>query len=180
MTWTIRFVICVSLLALVGCAGNHDPHEGGLFGGIAGLGGGSYKSRVEERESRLAQLRATQRELDTEKGQLETQRSEAYARVQQDRAQTQAMQADLNALDKQVKALTTKQGADQTRVAELQKRLATLKADTGQVQSSLDALEGSGLGDTEVDLRRKQLETQRNALRKEYDLLMKLQMELAQ
>jgi hypothetical protein len=44
----------------------------------------------------------------------------------------------------------------------------------------LDDLEGSGLGDTDMDLRRKQLETQRNALRKEYDLLMKMQMELAQ
>lgn len=180
MTRIVRFLICAILLLGVGCAGNHDPREGGFFGGVAGLGGGGYKDRVAEREARLAELRATQRELDVEKGQLETQRSEAMTRVQQDRAMVQSMQADLNALEKQTKTLTTKQGADQKRVAELQKRLDTLKAGMQEQQSSLDALEGSGLGDTDVDLRRRQLESQRNALRKEFDLLMKLQTELAQ
>jgi hypothetical protein len=65
-------------------------------------------------------------------------------------------------------------------VAELQKRLADLKKGMNKQESSLDDLEGSSLGDSDVDLRRKQLEAQRNALRKEYDLLMKMQMELAQ
>jgi hypothetical protein len=90
------------------------------------------------------------------------------------------MQADIAALEKKTKALASKQGVDQTRVAELQKRLAGLKAGMNKQESSLDALEGSGLGDADTDLRRKQLESQRDALRKEYDLLMKMQMELAQ
>ena len=55
-----------------------------------------------------------------------------------------------------------------------------LKGKMNQQASSLDDLEGSGLGDADMDLRRKQLEKQRDALRKEYDLLMKMQMELAQ
>jgi chromosome segregation ATPase len=164
----------------VGCSGQHDPRTGGFFGGVAGLGGGGYKDRVAEREARLAELRATQSQLDAEKGQLETQKSEAQARVQQDQAKVDAMQADIAALEKKTKALASKQGVDQTRVAELQKRLAGLKAGMNKQESSLDALEGSGLGDADTDLRRKQLEAQRDALRKEYDLLMKMQMELAQ
>ncbi len=175
-----RLLIIVLLMAAMGCAGSHDPREGGFFGGVAGLGGGSYKSRVEEREARLEELRATQRDLDMETGQLETRKSAVQAQVDQDRTRVKAMQADIADLEKKNKALTTKQGADQKRVAELQQRTKDLKTKVNQQQSSLDALEGSGLGDTEMDLRRQQLESQRDALRKEYDLLMKMQMELSQ
>ena len=90
------------------------------------------------------------------------------------------MQAEITELEKKTKALAAKQGADQKRVAELRKRTAALKKQMGKQSSALDALEGSGLGDEEMDLRRKQMEQQRDALRKEYDLLMKMQMELAQ
>lgn len=174
-------IFCLSLTMLAACAGgDHNPREGGFFGGVAGLGGGSYKNRVAEREARLEQLRATQRELDTEKGQLETQKATVQAQVEQDRALVQAMQSEVADLEKKAKTLSAKQGADQQRVDELQQRIKSLKSQVGKQKSSLDELEGSGLGDADMDLRRKQLEAQRDALRKEYDLLMKMQMELAQ
>lgn len=175
-----RLLMIGLLLASMGCTGSHDPREGGFFGGVAGLGGGSYKNRVAEREARLEELRATQSELDTEKSQLENRKTTVQAQVEQDRAMVRAMQSDIADLETKNKTLAARQGADQKRVAELQQRTRDLKTKVGQQQSSLDALEGSGLGDTEADLRRKQLESQRDALRKEYDLLMKMQMELAQ
>lgn len=174
------FFICACLMLLVGCAGSHDPREGGFFGGVAGLGGGSYKDRVAEREARLEELRSTQRQLDVETTQLEQQKSATQARIQQDRALVKNLQNEISSLDKQAKSLASTQGTNQKRVTELQERIKKLKSQTTQVESSLDDLEGSGLCDTDMDLRRKQLETQRNALRKEYDLLMKMQMELAQ
>ena len=163
-----------------GCAGkDYDPREGGFFGGVAGLSSGGYKDRVQEREARLEQLRATQQQLAAEQIGLEGQKSAALAQVGKDKGKVSSMQAEIAALEKKSTALAKKEGADKGRIAELQKRTAELKKQMARQSTSLDALEGSGLGDQEVDLRRKQLEQQRNALRREYELLMKMQMELA-
>jgi chromosome segregation ATPase len=180
MRTAILISILLAAMLLGGCAGQHDPRTGGFFGGVAGLGGGSYKDRVAEREARLAELRNTQRELESEKGQLESQKSAAQAQLDKDQARVKAMQTEIAALDKKTKSLAAKDGADKQRVADLQKRVTDLKGKMNKQASSLDDLEGSGLGDADMDLRRKQLEAQRDALRKEYDLLMKMQMELAQ
>lgn len=180
MRTAILIPMLLAAMLLGGCAGQHDPRTGGFFGGVAGLGSGGYKDRVAEREARLEELRATQRELDAEKGQLETQKSAAQALVDKDQARVKAMQAEIAALDKKTKSLSAQGGTDAQRVADLQKRVADLKGKMNRQASSLDDLEGSGLGDADMDLRRRQLEKQRDALRKEYDLLMKMQMELAQ
>lgn len=180
MRQILTIFICIWLIFLTGCAGNHDPRTGGFFGGMAGLGSGSYKDRVAQREARLEEVRATQSQLDAETIQLEKQKSATQARIAQDRNLVKNMQKDIADLEKQAQSLSAQEGANQQRVTELQQRIARLKSQMTEQQSSLDALEGSGLGDTDLDLRRKQLESQRNALRKEYDLLMKMQMELAQ
>jgi chromosome segregation ATPase len=176
------FVIMIFLAGMLGgCAGvDQDPRSGGILGGISGLSSGSYDNRVKDREARLEQLRATQRELDAEKGQLEEQKSAAYAKVAKDQDRVNTMQSEITQLEKKSKALAAQQGTDKQRVAELDKRVKALKSRMGQQSSDLDALEGSGLGDADIDLRRKQLEKQRDALAREYDLLMKMQMELVQ
>lgn len=178
---SIAWILVVAgLMVLAGCAGgNHDPRQGGFFGGVAGLGGGGYKDRVAEREARLDELRAVQQELDVEQSQLESRKSAVQAQVDQDRAKVAAMRDDIAALEKKASALSARQGADRKRVDELRQRITALKSKVGRQQASLDDLEGSGQGDSDVDLRRRQLEAQRDALRKEYDLLMKMQMELA-
>lgn len=176
-------VVLMMLVAglLGGCAsGDQDPRTGGLLGGISGLSSGSYENRVKEREARLQQLRATQSQLDAEKGQLEQQQSAAYAKVAKDQSEVDVMQSDIARLEKSASKLSAQQGADQQRVAELQQRIAALNGQMGKQASALDALEGSGLGDADVDLRRKQLEKQRDDLAREYELLMKMQVELVQ
>ncbi|SHO52110.1 hypothetical protein [Desulfopila aestuarii] len=176
-------VVLMMLVAglLGGCAsGDQDPRSGGLLGGISGLSSGAYENRVKEREARLQQLRATQSQLDAEKGQLEAQKSTAQAQLDKDQARVKAMQSEIAALDKKTKSLAAMEGTDKQAVADLQKRVSDLKGKMNRQASSLDDLEGSGLGDEDLDLRRTQLEKQRDALRKEYELLMKMQMELAQ
>ena len=174
-------VLVLSTILFGGCAGkDYDPGQGGFFGGLAGLSSGSYENRVQEREARLEQLRATRDHLNDEKARLDDRKSQAQARLAEDQDRVKTMQADITELEKKTKALAAKQGADQKRVEGLRKRTAALKKQMGKQSSALDALEGSGLGDEEMDLRRKQMAQQRDALRKEYDLLMKMQMELAQ
>lgn len=172
--------IVLGATVLSGCANvSTDPREGGFFGGVSGINSGTYDARVRERDERLAQVRETQRALEQETGQLESQKSATARQVEADRVRVQKLNADVAALDKRVKTLSAQEGADQKRVKELQTRLDTLKRQMGQQTSALDALEGSGLGDAETDLRRQQLEKQRDGLRREYELLMKMQLELA-
>lgn len=180
MSTTIRLAAAAAALALAGCANlSDDPREGGFLGGLSGLSSGTYEARVSEREDRLAQLRETQRGLETERTQLETRKSGVDRQVAAERTRVKKLDADIAGLEKKVGTLKTQQGTDGKRVGELQSRLAELKRKSAQQTSALDALEGSGLGDAETDLRRTQLEEQRRALQREYDLLMKMQLELA-
>ena len=175
-----HLAVAAAVAALAGCANlSTDPREGGFLGGVSGLNSGAYEARVVEREDRLAQLRETQRGLESERTQLETHRSDVDRQVAAERVRVKKLDADVVGLEKKVGTLKTKQGTDGKRVGELQSRLAELKRKTAQQTSALDALEGSGLGDAETDLRRTQLEEQRRALQREYDLLMKMQLELA-
>ncbi|MDX9717871.1 hypothetical protein [Thauera sp. AutoDN2] len=180
MSATIRLAAAAAAVALTGCANlSTDPREGGFLGGVSGLSSGAYEARVVEREDRLAQLRETQRGLEMERTQLESRKSDAGRQLAAERARVKKLDADIAGLEKKVGTMTTQQGADAQRVGELQSRLAELKRKSAQQTSALDALEGSGLGDAETDLRRSQLEEQRRALQREYDLLMKMQLELA-
>lgn len=156
-----------------------DPREGGLLGGLSGISSGTYEARVSEREDRLKRLREMQADLDAEKGQLEAQQSAMHRQLQVDRARLQRLDTDIVALQKKVDGLVDAQGQDRQRVNELQSRLDALKSGMSQQRSALDALEGDASGDGQADLRRKQLEAQRSALQHEYELLMKMQLELA-
>lgn len=171
--------VIVSLL--VACADMpSDPREGGFFGGVAGLSSGAYESRVRDREDRLADLRATQSLLETERDTLEGRKQAASQALAAERARASQLKADVSKLDREVASLTQRQGMDKKRLLELQTRMGALKKQSAHQMSALDALEGSGVGGTEADLKRAQLESQRKALQREYDLLLKMQLELAQ
>ncbi len=177
---SIRVAALTAALWLAGCANmSTDPREGGFFGGVSGLNSGAYDERLREREARLAQMRETQRALETETGQLQARKSAVHQQVRADQIRLNQLNTDISGLEQKVGSLSRQQGADPKRAAELKTRLETLKRQSTQQQSALNALEGSGLGDAEMDLRRRQLEEQRTALRREYELLMKMQLELA-
>ncbi len=174
---------CITLLflcALTACATTStDPREGGLAGGISGLSSGAYDERVREREDRLAELRATQAALDAESRELEAAQAERQRLVDAERAELARLNADIETLHNTVEGLSAQLGETDARVVDIQQRLAQLQRDMADQQSSLDALEGTGIGDTDEDLRRRQLIQQRDALRREFDLLMELSLELA-
>jgi chromosome segregation ATPase len=174
-------VAVLAALGLVACAApSSDPREGGLVGGIAGLGSsGAYQERVRTREERLAALRATQESLEGERRALEASQREWEAQLAAERAQLEQLDAELAALSEQVDGLMTQRAASDTRLAALRERLGRLQAAQRTQQSALDALEGSGLGGSNEDLRRRQLVAQRDALREEFELLLQLSLELA-
>jgi chromosome segregation ATPase len=179
-------VLVVSMLVsglAGGCANAPtDPREGGLAGGLAGLQSGAYEARVREREERLERLRAVQAELETERAELDALQQTREQQVAAERARLRQMDTEVADLSRSVDDLAGRYGNGDQRIRDLQARLAALQGGMRQQQSSLDALEGIGPGggsDPAVDLRRQQLEEQRRALEREYQMLLDLSLELA-
>lgn len=172
-------VLGLGLLVLGGCASSTDPREGGFFGGVQGLGSGAYDARLKERDDRLATLRETQAELSGERATLEASQLAAEEALEQERAEYARLERDIDGLERRLAELKKTRGAQDSRVADLQSRLDSLQQDMNKQSNALDALEGSGMPDDAMEQRRRELLAQREALRKEYDLLMSLTMDLA-
>lgn len=169
----------LAALLLGGCASSGDPREGGLVGGIQGITGGGYEQRVRDREARLAALHDTQGELVQERESLDRSRDEAERQLAMETRRLSELQGDVSQLRSELNRLAADQGAQDSRVAGLRERLDSLQAGMDRQQGALDALEGSGVSDSELDRRRRELLAQREALREEYDLLMSLTLDLA-
>jgi chromosome segregation ATPase len=178
------FVVSLfSVGLLVGCANQPtDPREGGLLGGITGLQTGAYDARVREREDRLESMRAIEQQLAAERTDLDAQRATRQQQVAAERRRLAELNTEVASLSKTVDELAAQHGTGDERVRELQGRIQALQGDMKRQQSGLDALEGMGAGggaDPAVELRRRQLEDQRKALQREYELLLQLSLELA-
>ncbi len=156
-----------------------DPREGGLLGGMSGLQSGAYERRVQDREARLAEMRAVQQDLERDQGTLAQRYDTLSRQVAEDQTRLTRLNSEIAGLDRNIDQLATRHGSEDKRVQTLRTRVTELKRQASRQQSSLDALEGSGVGDADTELRRRQLEEQRNALQREYELLMQLSLELA-
>jgi chromosome segregation ATPase len=162
-----------------GCASSTDPREGGFFGGVQGLQSGAYEERVQSREESLDRLRTLQTKLNAEQSALGTEKRSLEEEIALERQNLIDMEQEVVGLEQ---ALDTYQAGDsqkQQQINKLRSRLAKLKTTMQEQTSALDALEGSGTGNRDQDLRRKQLEEQRRALQEEFELLMDLSLELS-
>ncbi len=162
-----------------GCASSTDPREGGFFGGVHGLQSGVYAERVQTREESLNRLRALQQELDVEQAELEGQKASLEKELALERQSLAALDREVTGLEQSMETFQADDVQQKRQVQELQSRLDELKSNMQAQTSALDALEGSGTGNTDQDLRRRQLEEQRRALQEEFELLMDLSLELS-
>ncbi|PTN32753.1 hypothetical protein [Desulfonatronum sp. SC1] len=178
MRWSPFFIAAVAL-CVTGCAASPDPRTGGFFGGIQGLASGSYEQRVQEREQSLERLRALQQEMQTEEAELQATKQSLEEIILWEREAVQELETNSEVLLAELAELESLDASSEAQVAQLKQRIADLQRNTRQQQSALDALEGDGSGETDPDLRLQQLVKQREALRKEYDLLLELSLELA-
>ncbi len=119
-------------LTLGACETSDDPAEGGFINGIAGLAGGGYDARIEEREQNLSAAEARQAELKAQLAGLQSQYSGLRLTLLQQRSDIAAsgkpipaaVQTRLNT------ALGTSPGgsSDQERISALQKAISDAKA----------------------------------------------------
>jgi DNA repair exonuclease SbcCD ATPase subunit len=162
-----------------GCASSTDPREGGFFGGVQGLQSGAYEERVQSREESLDRLRALQAELDAEQSSLGAEKRSLEEEVALERQNLTAMEQEVAGLEQSLDTYQADDTQKQQQINKLRSRLAELKTTMQEQTSALDALEGSGTGNRDQDLRRRQLEEQRRALQEEFELLMDLSLELS-
>ena len=178
----VTAVLLPALLVLAGCANvPTDPREGGLAGGVVGLQSGAYAARIQEREDRLQRLRSLQYELELEGDELEDEKARQTQSVAEARESADLLAARIEELAYAVDDLMDEQRAEDRRAQELKTRLETLQARMQEQQSGLDGLEGHGEGaapDPEIELRRRQLEEQRESLQEEFELLLDLSLQL--
>ena len=166
-------------IGLSGCASSSDPREGGFFGGVRGLQSGAYEERVQDREARLERLRAMQQDLDAKQTKLEKEKAGLKKEVALERQRLASLQQNVAGLQQELNTYQADDAQKKQQIQELQARLTDLKSQMQAHTSALDALEGSGTGNTDQDLRRRQLEEQRRALQEEFELLMDLSLELS-
>ena len=150
-----------------GCTASTDPTQGGLVGGLHGLSSGAYDQRVRQREESLQRLRSIQQTLDQESKGLEAERASKSKQVELEQRRLQALSTETDRLSASVGRLQTTLATQQTKKAELQERLDELR-------QKIEALGRSSSSDMQVE----QLEEQRAALEKEYQLLLDLYLEV--
>ena len=181
--------ICLALLMislfLGGCGASHDPREGGFFGGIGGLSSGTYEARIQDREQRLGRLQQIQEELDAESQELEVQKTGLREQIELEKNQLAEMQKSTASLEQEISDLAADDAASEQLVSELKTRLKKLQEGLEKHESGISALDklegthGHGTPEEMLDLRRRQLEEQRRNLQEEYELLLKLTLELS-
>jgi hypothetical protein len=124
----------VSPLWLAGCATSADPHEGGFISGIAGMAGGGYQNRIDQREGAYQGELTAQQRLQQEAQDVQRQR----AQVRGDLDRANARLADLERRLAQQRAMLRASGgtsAEQRRIAQAQARVNGAKGALGRVDA---------------------------------------------
>lgn len=187
MRWRGALIV-LGAVVVAACATTDDPSRGGFVSGVQGLSSGAYEERIREREANLERMRALQQDLEQESSELEALKRQRQQQLADERRKLEALDRDTRALEQRLVDLEAEQGASDRRLPELQRRLQDLQARLAQQQRAVDSLEGSAGGADALegsdsggaDLRRRQLESQRAALQREYEELLNLTLMLAQ
>src|SRR5262245_59565111 len=99
MSMKLAHLPVIALAFLTGGCNSDDPNQGGLFGGLIGLGSGSYEQRVADREAEWAEEEAAYQAEVAAKGDLDQDleaRRQSASALDQDIATLEQSVIDLN------------------------------------------------------------------------------------
>lgn len=122
--------LLIIVIGFSGCATNPDPAKGGFIDGLAGLSGGTYQTRVDQRQQNLDQMRQASTQLEAQNRDLQQNLASSKATEQSYRAELAQLQGDLTGLDSQLKKAKAKSQAQAAQKKDLDQKLADLKAKT--------------------------------------------------
>ena len=90
-------VLPAAVLALAGCAPSSDPAAGGFINAMAGVAGGGYEARIDEREAGVAAAEARGEALEAELARLETEYGRLQTQLTRQRAALESAGVTLDA-----------------------------------------------------------------------------------
>ncbi|MCP4696274.1 MAG: hypothetical protein GY862_05440 [Gammaproteobacteria bacterium] len=134
--YRLTYALILAGLLSGGCAVSDDPSEGGLMGGVYGLGSGRYEERVDERQKRLeavkgqAQSAEEEKQLLTEEDAQATQEREVLAK------EVKQLTGNTRKLSKKVKRLKSSNAAKRKEKVKLQKRVDKVNAQLAKLQGA--------------------------------------------
>lgn len=157
----------VLALSLTACKTTDDPREGGFIGGVQGLSSGAYERRIEEREERLERLRQLSEELDAQRMALEHQHQQSLSDFEREQARLATLSRDTEELERKLLSSRETEQAQQLQHRELLQRVQQLKQEIDRTVD-IDHAKADSLG------------AERDALEKEYRLLLDIYREISQ
>jgi chromosome segregation ATPase len=158
--WVAGLATLLAALAS-GCATSPDPHQGGFVSGVAGLAGGGYQRRIDEREGTYrgeldaqSRLKAQAAELERERAQVRGDLTQARsrlasqerhiaaqrARLGAERQRSAAAQAELRRLDLAQSKVAQAKG-ELRAVRPEDQPVADLKARSADIRRELDEID---------------------------------------
>ena len=129
-----------ALMLLAGCA-TDDPSRGGFFGGLIGLGSGTYEARAADQTAALEAQEVRYREEIDDNKRLDGAVREREAEASDLKRQLASLRQEIDDLDVEIAALQREETTTQDEVAKAEADVASLLDDIDRIEAKQEAHE---------------------------------------
>lgn len=129
----IVFSLIIGLMG--GCATmTDDPAEGGLLGGLYGLGTGAYEERLDKSEAQLQEVRQLQQHAGQEQQRLKALKAQKQRQQDELELEVAHLEQETQLLSKQVAQIKSKNTAVDRKKAQIIQRIQQVNANLAQLK----------------------------------------------
>ena len=122
-------LLLVSIVFLMGGCTSDDPNQGGLIGGLIGLGSGSYEQRVADKTASWNSDEQRYQEEVASKNKLDAAVRDRHVQVTDLELQVAEIEGDIAALDAEIEALQSEEAITSDKLTEAEGKIASLLGD---------------------------------------------------
>ncbi len=132
-------LLVASIVFLMGGCTSDDPNQGGLIGGLVGLGSGSYEQRVADKTASWNADEQRYQEEVASKNTLDATVHDRHYQVTDLELQVAEIEGDIAALDAEIEALQTEEAVTSDELAEAEGKIALLLDDIDALSANQSA-----------------------------------------
>ena len=132
---------CLAVMALLAGCSSNDPREGGLLGGLVGLGSGAYQERVVDEKAALQAERVRYQDETEGKAQLEDTLMHRQSHALDMERELVLLRAEIDAIDAEIAAIEKEKVVTRDKVEEVKAAVAILLDDIDRIKAEQAAQE---------------------------------------